>query len=89
MRATDIMTRDPQFVTPDDSVSRAAQLMRDADVGMIPVVDGASNRWLPGVITDRDIATVTSVSSTRRIVACRTTCLRATRRSDPRPRSIR
>jgi CBS domain-containing protein len=56
MKARDIMTRDPQVVTPGDTVSRAAQLMREADVGIIPVVDDQSSRRLRGVITDRDIA---------------------------------
>jgi CBS domain-containing protein len=56
MRARDLMTRDPQCVTPDDSVSRAAELMRDQDTGIIPVVADTSSRRLRGVITDRDIA---------------------------------
>lgn len=56
MKARDIMTSELEVVTPNDPVSRAAQLMRDADVGIIPVVDDASNMRLRGVITDRDIA---------------------------------
>jgi len=56
MKARDIMTSDIEVVTPNDPVSRAAQLMRDADVGIIPVVDDPSNMRLRGVITDRDIA---------------------------------
>jgi len=56
MKAREIMTRDPRTVTPDDTLSRAAQIMREADVGMVPVVDDDSSRRLRGVITDRDIA---------------------------------
>lgn len=56
MRTRDIMTENPECVTPDQPVSRAAQLMRDADVGIIPVVDNGTDRRLRGVITDRDIA---------------------------------
>ena len=55
MKARDIMTSDIEVVTPNDPVSRAAQLMRDANVGIIPVVDDASSMRLRGVITDRDI----------------------------------
>jgi CBS domain-containing protein len=56
MKAREIMTRDPQVVTPNDPVSRAAQIMRDSDIGLVPVVDDVDSRRLRGVITDRDIA---------------------------------
>lgn len=56
MKAREIMTRDPQVVTADDPVSRAAEIMRDIDVGIVPVVDDRSSMRLRGVITDRDIA---------------------------------
>jgi CBS domain-containing protein len=56
MKAREIMTANPQFVTPDDSLTRAAEIMRDVEVGIVPVVDNAANRRLRGVITDRDIA---------------------------------
>ena len=51
-KISDIMTRDVQVVRPDDSVQRAAQCMKDLDVGAVPVCDG---RKLLGMITDRDI----------------------------------
>jgi CBS domain-containing protein len=50
------MTPDPEVVTPEDPVSRAAQIMRDYDVGIVPVVSDSKSRNLIGVITDRDIA---------------------------------
>ena len=56
MKAREIMTRDPQCVGPGDSVQQAARIMRDADVGIVPVVEEGSDRRLRGVITDRDIA---------------------------------
>ena len=56
MKARDIMTADPIAVTPDDTVARAAEIMRDTDVGLVPVVDDLDGRRLRGVITDRDIA---------------------------------
>jgi CBS domain-containing protein len=55
MKARDLMTLNPRVVTPDQPVSRAAEIMRDQDTGVVPVVDGLSLR-LRGMITDRDIA---------------------------------
>jgi CBS domain-containing protein len=54
MKAREIMTPNPECVTRDDTISRAAEIMRELDVGFVPVVDRASMR-LEGVITDRDI----------------------------------
>jgi len=55
MQARDIMTPNPTVVTPDEPVSRAAQIMRASDIGMVPVVDDRKSMTLKGVITDRDI----------------------------------
>jgi CBS domain-containing protein len=56
VKAREVMTEHPQAVTPADPVSHAAALMRDGDVGFIPVVEDRETRRLVGVITDRDIA---------------------------------
>ncbi len=56
MKARELMTEDPECVSEGETVQRAAQLMRELNVGLIPVVDDASSRRLRGVITDRDIA---------------------------------
>lgn len=56
MKARDLMTPDPDVVTPDEPVTRAAQMMRDRDIGIVPVVEDRSTMKLRGVITDRDIA---------------------------------
>ncbi|MDB5752142.1 MAG: histidine kinase [Ramlibacter sp.] len=48
----DVMTRDVQTVSPQETVQRAAQLMDELNVGAIPVLDGDK---LVGMITDRDI----------------------------------
>lgn len=53
MQVRELMTTDFQIVSPDATVQQAARLMRDLDVGMIPVGDG---QRLVGTITDRDIA---------------------------------
>jgi CBS domain-containing protein len=56
MKAREIMTPDPEAVTSEEPVSRAAQIMRAHDVGIVPVVSDPRTRNLIGVITDRDIA---------------------------------
>jgi CBS domain-containing protein len=56
MKAREIMTSNPSVVTPDEPVSRAAEIMRELDVGRVPVVDDRSSMRLQGVITDRDLA---------------------------------
>jgi CBS domain-containing protein len=55
----EIMTRDVQTISPQETVQRAAQLMDELNVGAIPVLDGDK---LVGMITDRDI-TVRSVAA--------------------------
>lgn len=55
MKASEIMTSDPVCVTPETSLSEAAKVMKDKDVGMLPVVDADGSRKVVGVITDRDI----------------------------------
>lgn len=57
MKARELMTENPECLTEDDTVQKAAQRMRELNVGLMPVVDDASNRRLRGVITDRDITT--------------------------------
>lgn len=49
---SDLMTRDPITIEPQESVQRAAQLMDELNVGSLPVCRG--NRLL-GIVTDRDI----------------------------------
>jgi CBS domain-containing protein len=56
VRARDVMTDNPECVTPDASVADVAKRMRDLNVGIIPVVDDMQTRRLRGVITDRDLA---------------------------------
>ncbi|WP_427307966.1 CBS domain-containing protein [Cupriavidus sp. H39] len=58
-RVLDIMTRQPAYLSPDETIQRAAQLMADLHVGALPVCDG---RRLVGMLTDRDI-TVRAIAS--------------------------
>ena len=49
----DLMTRGPRTIDTAGSAVDAARMMRDEDVGLIPIVE--SDR-LVGTVTDRDIA---------------------------------
>lgn len=51
--ARDLMTPDPQCVKEDQTLVEAARLLRDLDVGAMPIC-GNDNR-LKGMLTDRDI----------------------------------
>lgn len=55
MRARDVMVSHPSVVPADASVARAARLMRDHRVGVLPVVDDLFRRRLVGIVTDRDL----------------------------------
>jgi CBS domain-containing protein len=48
----DAMTSEVKTATPSQSLTDAAKLMKQEDVGSVPVVDGDR---LVGVLTDRDI----------------------------------
>lgn len=56
MTARELMTPNPSVVTGDETIPHVARMMRDRDVGLIPVVDDRAHMHLRGVITDRDIA---------------------------------
>jgi CBS domain-containing protein len=49
---SEVMTRNVMFVSPQENLQRAAQMMDDLNVGALPVCDGER---LVGMITDRDI----------------------------------
>jgi CBS domain-containing protein len=51
------MTRTPVCCEPGDAVTRAAELMRQHDVGSLPVVESRSSGKLIGIVTDRDVVT--------------------------------
>ncbi len=56
MTCKDLMTANPKCCLPEDSISRAAQIMREEDVGSIPVVSDHANRKVIGIVTDHNIA---------------------------------
>lgn len=53
MKVKDIMSKEIASLSSEDSVEKAAQLMKEYDVGSIPV---CSNEQVVGIVTDRDIA---------------------------------
>lgn len=53
MKLKDIMTKDVVAVKPDTSVYDAAQLMKDKNIGSIPICQDNMN--VDGILTDRDI----------------------------------
>ena len=48
----EVMTDRPRAVTPETTVYEAAQLMKNDDIGSLPMLDGEQ---LAGMVTDRDI----------------------------------
>jgi CBS domain-containing protein len=53
MTLKDILTKDPQVISPEAMICEAGKLMKECDIGMLPVCDGER---LVGAITDRDLA---------------------------------
>ncbi len=49
----ELMTPDPEHLSADDTLVTAAQRMRDADVGSLPICD--ADGQVTGIVTDRDI----------------------------------
>jgi CBS domain-containing protein len=54
MRCEEIMKRDVKTLSPNDTVQRAAVLMRESNTGFLPVCD--RDKKVIGTLTDRDIA---------------------------------
>jgi CBS domain-containing protein len=52
VKVKDIMTAQPATCAPYSNLAEAAELMLDADCGMLPVIEGGK---LVGVVTDRDM----------------------------------
>src|SRR5471030_2317249 len=52
MQLQDVITQNPSTVHPDDSIRSATKIMRDGQIGFLPVLaDGI----VLGVVTDRDV----------------------------------
>lgn len=80
MRCQEIMKKNVECVSPQDTVQSAAKRMRDENVGFLPVCD--AEKHVMGTITDRDLAirvladgglasTRIQDVMTRQVVSCR------------------
>lgn len=56
MKVSEIMSRNPRTVTAETPIYEAARMMKDENVGILPVVEKGNKVKLVGVVTDRDIA---------------------------------
>jgi len=54
MKCKDIMTRNPKSVTLSSTAMQTAHLMKNENIGIVPVVDEKSQKVV-GVVTDRDL----------------------------------
>ena len=57
----DIMTTNPRTIEPSTPIAEAARIMRDENVGSLPITEG---NQLVGTVTDRDI-TIRAVADGR------------------------
>jgi CBS domain-containing protein len=55
MKIREIMTPGPVCCTPEDTAQKVAKILRDQNIGSVPVVLDQQSRTLLGMITDRDL----------------------------------
>jgi CBS domain-containing protein len=55
MNIKDVMTTNPSYCVPGDSSTRAARIMKDKNVGIVPIIESDVDHKLIGVVTDRDL----------------------------------
>jgi CBS domain-containing protein len=56
MKCNEVMTKNPVCCLPNDSVVKAAQLMKSSDIGAVPIIETEQTKKLVGILTDRDLA---------------------------------
>lgn len=79
----DVMTPNPVCCLPTDNVTLVAEIMKNKNIGPIPVIENAETGKLIGIVTDRDLAlkivgegrdaksTKVEAVMTRKVVTCR------------------
>ncbi|MBN2257003.1 MAG: CBS domain-containing protein [Anaerolineaceae bacterium] len=55
-KCNEVMTKKPVCCLPNDTVTKAAQSMKNENVGSIPVINDEKKKKLIGIVTDRDLA---------------------------------
>ena len=78
-----VMTKNPVCCLPNDTVTKAAELMKSRNIGSIPVIENEQTKKLVGIVTDRDLilkvvaegldakSTKVEAVMTHKIVSCR------------------
>jgi CBS domain-containing protein len=61
----DVMTSNPRSLESGSSAVDAARLMRDEDVGIVPIVEG---KKLVGIVAQKDVAMHASEAQTGEVV---------------------
>lgn len=56
MKARDLMTPNPKTCAPEHEVTCALRIMKEEDVGIVPITEGNGDARVVGVVTDRDVA---------------------------------
>ena len=82
-KCNEIMTKNPVYCLPNDTVIKAAELMKSKNIGPILVIENEQTQRLVGIVTDRDLAlkvvaegrdpktTKVEAVMTRKVVTCR------------------
>lgn len=82
-KCNEVMTKNPVYCLQNDTVLKAAELMKSENVGSIPVVENEQTRKLIGIVTDRDLtlkivaegrdpkSTKVDAVMTHKVVTCR------------------
>jgi CBS domain-containing protein len=83
MKVKEVMAQHPVCCRLTDTVQTVAQMLRDADIGSLPVISEGESERLVGIVTDRDLCCrvlaagldpkTTSIEAyvTRELVTCR------------------
>ena len=82
-KCNEIMTKNPVCCLPSDLATKAAELMKNEQIGSIPVIENEQTKKLVGIVTDRDLtlrivaegldakSTKVDAVMTRKVVTCR------------------
>lgn len=79
----EVMTPNPVYCLPTDTVTKVAEQMKSENIGSLPVIENEDTQKLIGILTDRDLAlkiiaegrdvksTKVEAVMTRKVVTCR------------------
>lgn len=56
MKASEVMTPNPTARRPEDDLKSVLDVMKEENVGIVPITEGNGEQRVVGVVTDRDIA---------------------------------